>query len=339
MRLFFGPSIPRQLSLTLVALVSSCLLLVGSFLIVISFTFEIKQLRQIQSVEARIISAEVDGYIDDLQRKIFYLSRIRGLTGFDKGVLQSLLEALINQNKAFELAGMTDRLGNLQLSHSPYGRTIPLDWSATAAFRRSFRGGEDFFGQVELEGLDTQPSLLLSAPIRDAHNAIAGMIFARIRLDYLRAVLDETKKVRGGYAYILDARGLVIGRSGSQSGVFSLDRLTPERLQGIAIDSPENTHSYNGLNGQRVLGQLAFVGSTNWRVLVELPLGEAYAPALRLMRLMGFGLLFGLCASIMLGTVLARRINRPLELLCLAACRAESTDCGIKAGLSSRRPG
>ena len=328
-----APSFPiaTQLILTIVSAVVASLLITGGLLASISYRSEMRRLVVSQQSLAQTASERISSYIDDLQRKLSYLARVQGISTFDSEARANLLKALTIQNQAYQMVGFTDRHGQLVQALSPHGDVPPPEWASTTAFHRSFILQEDYIGQVELEARNELPSLLMTVPVRDRRNEVDGILFARVSLKYIWAVLDEVKVGKSGYAYIVDQRGFLVAQSGELPERFRLEdisRILPEggHVAEFGADLSPETHVYQGLHGMRVIGLSTMVVTTNWRVVVELPMAEANAPAFLSAKLFGAVFLFGLAYSVVFGLVMGRRLSRPLRQLTIAADRMRLGD-------------
>jgi PAS domain S-box-containing protein len=314
------PRLAAELTRTCLLLVAVSLLVTGMALIAISYDSQRSQLVQAQRAKAQVASMKISSYLDGLQRKLAFLSRLRGLSSFDADARRSLLEGLINMNKAYVSVGLVDARGRLLLALSPAGERAREDWSGEAAFKRSYRSEEDFVGAVEpgIEG--RAPTLLLAVPIRGWDNRIDGMAYARVDLGYLWAVLDEVRPGDRGYMYVVDQRDLVIARSDElpgQTRLVDLSRLALGRI--LDTRQAAAAPAYMGLRGRRVIGQVIPVAIVNWRLVVELPTAAANAALRRLIGLMAACLAAALLASVLIVLRKAERISRPLLALTHAA--------------------
>ncbi|MFY9227159.1 MAG: hypothetical protein WAQ98_31100, partial [Blastocatellia bacterium] len=73
-------SIATQLRYGLALSVVLSILITGGFLIYYSFQVLLKETNRLQKEHSRVAAETIDSYIDDLQRKLSYLARVRGLT-------------------------------------------------------------------------------------------------------------------------------------------------------------------------------------------------------------------------------------------------------------------
>ncbi len=311
-------SITAQLATSLIGMVALSVLITGGVLSYISFQSQLRQLHLTQQARASVISEQINAYIDDLQRKLTYISRVRGLTTFDPDTQHNLLEGLANHNSAYEVIGLTDRYGRLQQAFPSSNQMPLLDWSNTPAFRRTFYGHEDFIGPVELDAQQQWPVLLLAVPVRDQNNKVDGMLFARINLKFLWAVLNESVVGESSYAYVVNRRYMVIAQSGNQPRQF-IDLAQHPISALIASNTTEKFQVYPGLRQSDVLGNIAYIPTTNWHVVVELPLSVAYAPVYNLLGIMATSILIAILIAAGLTILLTRQIIQPLRLLINAA--------------------
>jgi Cache domain len=228
-------SLVTRMVATIIGAVAASVLATGGMLTWLSFRSQMSELRFAQRSVAEVASERIGAYIDDLQRKLNYLARVRGLSTFGEDPTRSLLEGLIYSNKAYESVGITDGSGSLRYSLSPGGEASPRDWGSAPAFRRAYVGQEDYVGPVEAGPGGGPPSLLLSVPIRDREERVDGMLFARVGLKYLSEALAETRVGESGYAYIVDQRGLVIARAGTRPSPRGFEDLSRRDMGGSWI--------------------------------------------------------------------------------------------------------
>src|SRR5512136_214995 len=136
---FSMPPIANQLRYGLVLLVVFISLLTGSLLAKVSFDTELQQSVQLQQQRSLSAAREIDAYLDDLQRKLSYLARVRGLTDLPPAAQQNLLEALTRHNSAYETVALLDRMGEVVSSVAPYEKFALKNIANTPLFLRTFK--------------------------------------------------------------------------------------------------------------------------------------------------------------------------------------------------------
>ncbi len=330
-------SLAKQLRYGLLVFVSLSVLCTGSALIVVSFREEMRLLRDAQYERSQAAAEKIDAYIDDLQRKLGYLARVRGLSDLPPETQRTLLEALTRHNSAYETVAIVDDHGRVLAVTAPYGYAFDDEQADSPAFRRAYQEREDFFSPVELDRATNVPIVTMAVPIRNAQDEVAGALLAKVNLEFLWFVVSNVEIGNSGYAYVVDERRFLIAQKGDlpESGVlYDLSEHPFIRQFSVRRDVPVTT--YRGLRGERVLGAVADIASVNWHVVVELPLTEAYAPVRRMLKLVGGTFLFAAFAALGLGVYLSGQFIRPLKTLTAAAERIRAGDFDVEARVTDR---
>lgn len=360
-------SIANQFRYGLFLLVGSSLLLTAGFLIYLSFQAQLQQVGETQKALSRAAAGEINTYLDDLQRKLGYLARVRGLANLPPEIQQSLIEGLIRHNDAYESVAVLNRNGQVIAAISPQDPALTGNLADSPAFLRSFKQREDYVGPVEIDPTLNLPIVALAVPIRDLQDEVAGVLLARVNLKYLWFVVSETQVGETGYAYILDNRNFLITQPDSTAETFklrdvsdqpyvrylttgSVDALRPSAGSGSDLfgnggllsylfsffESTAGVRSYQGLQGENVLGAIAPVRSVRWNVVVELPTAEAYAPIIKMLGVMSLALLMALALTIAAGVYFSRQIVRPLQRLTEASTQISAGNMQTRVNIRSR---
>lgn len=330
-------SISSQLRYGIVLLVVLAVALTGAVAIRIGTHNQTAQLERTLNAQSTAAATQLAAYTEDLQGRLRYLSRISGLVELPAVTQQRMLQGLMRQNDAYELAALVDANGRVLVAVTSTGADIPTSLHDTAAFESSARRGEDFVGPVEqTQAADGSrfPSVMLAVPVRDQQDQIAGALIARVNLRFLWFIVSEVDVGAGGYAYIVDTRNMVIARTGAQMESFEPEPLDRHRdVQRVLHDQAPANQPYTGLLGQRVLGVHRFVPGLSWFIGVELPVATAYAP----IRAMSFTMVGVLSAIVLVaglvGWFTARRIVQPLKRLTDAALELSSGNLDTRVNL------
>lgn len=330
-------SIAQQLSVSLFFLAIACLLLTGGGLIYLAFQAQTRQLAVLQQERSASAADEISAYMDDLQRKLGYLARVRGMTTLPPATQQRMLEGLARHNSAYEALAIADRHGRVVASYAGDRRAFPREVGQSTPFLRAYRLQEDYVAPVGADPGSHLPVTTLAVPIRDAQDRVDGALLARIDLSYLWFIVSQIDVGRTGYAYVLDERNVLIAKKGDTAKTFKLVDVSDRPfVQRLTQGKGETRAPYRGLSGAEVIGSIAPVGAVRWNVVVELPTAEAYAPIRSMLLVMGLALAGGTLAAVGLGRLFARQITRPLERLTEAATRITAGETGIRVDDSSR---
>lgn len=332
-------SLITRLRLSFVLLGFLSVFISGGIQLYLSWQEHLNQLELRQQEQARAVATSINAYLDDLQRKIGYLARVRGLIDMDITVQQQLLEGLIRHNDAYEYAAILNANGEVITSISPYGSILLNSVSGTTAFNRTFHQEEEYIGAVELDPETDQPMTTISVPIRNNEDEVAGILLTRVNLSFLWFFVTRTKVGETGYIYIVDRQRNLVAETGIQFDDFktypSLDTNLFEHIQG-AINNSVFDQIYTGLRGQNVLGSTHMIDTTRWYLVVELPAREVYEPIRRLAWVAGLALLGVTLTAGTIGFLLARSIVSPLRKLTEAAIAISQGDFDTVVHVRSR---
>ncbi|MGI0486184.1 cache domain-containing protein [Pantanalinema rosaneae CENA516] len=324
-------SIANQLCLGLVCLVVSSLLVTGGMLIYSSNRTQEKQSQLLQQERSRAAAETINAYMDDLMRKLNYLARLRGFTELSPELKQTLLEGLTRNNDAYEMVAIVDRQGTPVSVVSPYAQLRMSSIAGTPLFRRTFHDQEDFIDTVEF-GADGNLVTTLAVPVRNKQDQVDGVLMAKVNLRFLDFVVSKTEVGRTGYTYVIDHRNVVIAKARThQDHRFELEDISDRPfVHHLSLSRATPPQVYQGLQQQEVLGAAAPVRSTYWRVVVELPTAEAYAPVRNSIWATAGVLGIATTVAAGLGFMLSRRIISPLRKLTTAAAAISEGNLAVQ---------
>lgn len=144
--------------------------------------------------------------------------------------------------------------------------------------------------------------------------ALAAYLVAELRLEQLWAVVDGIEVGTSGRAYLVDAEGRIIadGRRDGKKRIAQGERLAPDHPLARSLTADDALVA--GGAGEEVLAvSSAPVPRVNWRVIVEQPSADAFAPALRLERQLLLFVSLALLANIGIGIAFGRSLLRPIK--------------------------
>ncbi|WP_425216093.1 adenylate/guanylate cyclase domain-containing protein [Tumidithrix helvetica] len=328
-------SIANQVRFGLVFLVVISLLGTGSVLIYSSFRTQLKQSNRLQQARSQTAAEQINAYIDDLERKLGYLARVRGLSNLPVEAQQTLIEGLTRHNDAYEVVAIVNRQGDPVAVASPYGMVKLENLANSPIFMRAFKRNEDAVDNVSIDPKIHQLVTTIAVPIRNQKDEVDGVLLAKVNLRFLDFVLSQTEVGTTGYTYVIDNRHVLIAKQRSANEPLALqdisDRPFIKSLTDLDADLQPVT-VYRGLKDEEVLGAIAPVRSVSWAVIVELPTAEAYAPIRDLIWTMAGALMLATGVTVGVGFLFAKRIVKPLQQLTTAAdrIRAGSLDTHVE---------
>ncbi|MEG4443236.1 ATP-binding protein [Microcoleus sp. AT9_B5] len=328
-------SIANQLRYGFVSIVVASVLMAGSTLAYLSFRGQIEQTKQLQYERSQAAAVQISAYLDNLQRQLNYLSELRGLTEFNPETQRSILEGLVNSNSAYEVVGIFNSQGQILQAMSPYesfsiySLNLAGISAETPVFWETYRQSQNYVSPVDVDLKTAVKVVNLAVPVRDNNNQIAGVLFARVSLNFLTQIAARSQVGKTGYSYVLDHRSVLISETGSKINPYLLQDLRGRsfvrELSKLALASGiQSPMVYRGLRGEEVIGTGAIVRRVQWMVVVELPTAEAYAPVRNLLYVMGAVTLASALVAVGLGVAFARSITNPLKSLTSAATKMSS---------------
>ncbi len=329
-------SIANQLRYGFVSIVVASVLMAGSTLAYLSFRGQIEQTKQLQYERSQAAAAQISAYLDNLQRQLNYLSELRGLTEFNPETQRSILEGLVNSNSAYEVVGIFNSKGQVVQAISPYESFSISSLSLAGIsgdapiFWETFGQAQNYVSPVDVDMKTAVNVVNLAVPVRDSKNQIAGVLFARVSLNFLIQIAARTQVGKTGYTYVLDHRSVLISETGSKINPYLLQDLRGRsfvrELFKLASSSSgvQSPIVYRGWRGEEVMGTAAIVRRLQWMVVVELPTAEAYAPVRSILYVMAGVTTASALAAAGLGVAFARSIANPLKSLTSAATKMTS---------------
>src|SRR5438270_7903750 len=158
----------------------------------------------------------------------------------------------------------------------------------------------------------------------------AGVTVVDINLKLIWDVITALKIGQGGYAYVVDGRGRLIAHPDISLVLRDTDLSKLPQVAAALNPQPGQAavSTADNLAGHAVLTAHALIPQLGWRVFVEAPLSEAFAPLYYAAIRTGLLLVFGLVAAALVALLLARRMTGPIRAIAEGAERIGAGDLG-----------
>ena len=218
-----------------------------------------------------------------------------------------------------------DATGKEQLNISPLeidriGRGI--DFSGSLKFNRA-RAEQRYLGRVYFKG--ARPHMTVAVAERAPGR---GVVVAEIDLRSVRQVVERAHVGTAGYAYAVDSRGQLITHPDinlvlRHTNLASLPQVRAA-LRSQTQASADAVTIGRDQDGAKVLSAFHTIDLVGWRVFVEEPLSEAFAPLTSAIWRTALLLVTFLLLATATGVLLARRLVRPIESIQAAAAKIGS---------------
>jgi signal transduction histidine kinase len=283
-----------------------------------------RSLTRIEREKASSTGALIEQYFGGLRRQIGDAARAPTGQG-DAGLAERKLDfqRLLIREPAISTIRYLDASGREQLRVSRYAlnRQGPgRDAGSTRVFLDARSRGTFYSRIYFLRG--SRPHMTLS--VRESPPG-DGVVAAQIDLQFVEGVIRQARVGSDGYAYAVDSRGRLVAHPSLDLVLAKTDfsRLPQVRsaLSGSAKGSGSAATTGRNWQGTGVLSAFQRVNPPGWRVFVEEPLSEAYAPLESALVRTALLLVAFLALAIVTSIVLARRMVRPIKSMQVAAGR------------------
>ena len=310
-----------------VTLVAAAIVSVGLTELYFSYQDSKSALTRVEQDKASSAATFIEQVIQDIQRQLEGVAqptREKGAAGLTER--NQDFHRLLDRDELVSQLSYLDSTGKEQVRTHPLeidriGRGIDL--SRNPEFIRA-RAEQRYLGPVYFQR-GSQPHMTISvaelAPGR-------GVVVAEIDLGFLRQVIDRARVGTAGYAYAVDSRGVLVAHRDAnlvlrRTSFASLPQVRAA-LRGSGKAPADAVTTGREPDGTKVLSAYQTIESLDWRVFVEEPLSEAFAPLTSAIWRTAALLVAFLLLAIATSVLLARRLVRPIESIQAAAAKIGS---------------
>ncbi|MBV9016227.1 MAG: GAF domain-containing protein, partial [Alphaproteobacteria bacterium] len=319
----------RKYALIFIALVGAALLINSGLDFWFSYQENKAALVRVQQEKAEAAAQRIAEFVEEIKSQIGWTTHAQWAAGPLDQRRQDYVR-LLRQVPAITELRQLDGDGKERLFSSRLAMDVSdsgADFSQSPAFIEA-KAHKVWFSPVYFRK-ESEPYMTLAMAL-DGKNA--GVAVADINLKLLFDVITALKIGQGGYAYVVDGRGRLIAHP--DISLVLRDTDLSKLPQVAAALNPQSGEpavmTAANIAGHSVLTAHAAIPQLGWRVFVEVPLAEAFAPlygaALRSLALIALGLV----AATLVALVIARRMIGPIRALQAGAAQ-------IGAGDLSRR--
>ncbi len=198
------------------------------------------------------------------------------------------------------------------------------------AFFVEARSGKTYISPVYFRN-ESEPYITIAVP--DGENG-REVTAAEVNLTRIWDVVSRIKIGKTGYAYAVDAHGLLVAHPDismvlQKRDLSSLPQVRSARAVGPGSPGEDDVATIApGLRGDQVLTAHAAVAPLGWLVFVEQSLGEVFAPIQTSIVRNAAIFVLGLGLSVLASLVLARRMVTPIRALQAGAARIGTGELG-----------
>jgi signal transduction histidine kinase/CheY-like chemotaxis protein/HPt (histidine-containing phosphotransfer) domain-containing protein len=289
-------------------------------LVGIFFAFEDQRalVARVQQEQAQSASQRIGAFVGDIMRQLDWLSVGPGNAGSSEDLRLEGLRLLRHAPAILDLRLVAaDGRERLMLSRiAPDRIGSGEDRSQDASFRNAAAQGS-FYGEVEFRR-GSEPYLRLGKRMA---NPADGVVLATLNLTFIRDLVTRLKVGQAGRAYIVERSGRLIAHPDLRFVLrnTNLAGLLREAEAGDAV--LRGSLSTRDIEGRQVLSVLTPVPELGWRVVIDLPQSEAYAPIVASIQRSLLVLAAALLIAVLTSILLSRRLVAPVRALTEGAAR------------------
>jgi two-component system, NtrC family, sensor kinase len=299
----------------------------------IGLHFSYQETRQslvnLQREKAVTAAVRIEQFLRDIERQLGWTAMPTAAPGQDPMESRRLdFTKLLRQVPAITEVSHLDGQGREQLKVSRLAMNSTgsnIDFSKDPRFIEA-RKGKTWFGPVYFRK-ETEPYMAISIPeARDR----PGATVVDVNLKFIGDVISRIRIGQKGYAYVVDDKGFLVAHPEMSLVLKKVNLSTLPQVQealaaGLQAEWREPTDARN-LEGEAVFSAWAPIGVTGWRVFVEEPQSEVFAPMYDAILRTIFLLIGGLVVSVLASLFLARRMVTPVRALQQGAERIGAGD-------------
>jgi signal transduction histidine kinase len=315
-----------------------CVALLSSGLSEVWFSYQEHRaaLIRIQREQAEAAAAKIGQFIKEIESQIGWTTQLPWSAGtLEQRRFDGL--RLLRQVPAITELAQIDATGHEQLRVSRLAMDVvgsQTDFSKDPKFVDAL-ARKVYYGPVYFRR-ESEPymTVALAGTRRDA-----GVSVAEVNLKLIWDVVSQIKVGQHGQAYVVDAQGRLIAHPDislvlRNTDLSRLAQVQAARTAGAPV-APDQVQVAQDLQGRRVLTAHAPVDPLGWRVFVELPADEAYAPLYASIERSGALLGGALVFAFLAGTFLARRMVGPIQALRAGAARIGGGDLSQRISIKT----
>jgi signal transduction histidine kinase len=310
----------------LVLLSSGAVIVSGLVEIYFSYQENKAALAGIQHEKAVAAAGKIEQFVREIEHQLAWIAQTpwgpRGAS-LDQRRLDSL--RLLRHVPTVTEVSQLDPTGHEQLRVSRLAMDVAAsnaDFSNDPKFREA-SARKTYFSPVYFRK-ESEPYMTIALA---GTGEDAGVIAAEANLKFIWDVVSNLKVGKGGYAYVVDARGRLIAHPDISLVLQKTDLSALPQVRKASAAPPGSPGATieavigRDLHGHEVLSAYAPIAPLGWLVFVDLPLTEAFAPLYSSVLRTAVLLLIGVLVSGVASLVLVRRMVTPIHALQAGAAR------------------
>ena len=273
----------------------------------------------------RQAAVQISEYVRDSVRQLRVVADLVGTFHSDIKAQEIILVGFAGATARYNSISFFDASGTLRATSTPNARRIPEVDSHTLS--RILMRRDPELSSVYLS-VDSLPLMMVTIAVRDGQG-VSGVIVPEVSLRDIWNLVDQIVVGKRGYAFVTSSDGVLIAHP-DKTIVLKGAEATAEWAGGS--QGPEiYVQRRSPGNHAAILAALAPVYGTDWTVVLQQPLSEAFLPVRMIFIFTAAPLFFVFFLLILRYTYLKKRVITPLGRLVdyAQAVREGNTDATV----------
>ncbi|SIQ63786.1 methyl-accepting chemotaxis sensory transducer with Cache sensor [Alkalispirochaeta americana] len=280
---------------------------------------QLVQRRTIDSLTSDVVaarSAEISRWVQGHVNEIRGYSNLDIVRGADRDIVEEYLRGRHKSlNPEHDFVFFSDLEGNAPTSHGVVANVSERDY-----FRDIVHEGQPLAVSNAIISLaDGSAIVAVAHEVRDHDGELAGVFGGVITLDIVSRVVSEIQFGEGGYGFVVDGSGLVVGHPDADLRM-QLNVLDAPRYDGLELIGEKMQRGLGGVmdyrtpEGTRYHAVFSPVADTpGWSVAFAIPHSDMNAAFMNIARIFVGLLLVAVTIMIIISLVIAKHVSSPLQ--------------------------
>jgi methyl-accepting chemotaxis protein len=214
-----------------------------------------------------------------------------------------------SQQASFKEITLTDVKGKVLYSMNTKinGTSMEQERWYTEAMR-----GQSFISDSYLDAKLRAAAFNIAVPVLDQNKNVEGVLYAKIVMDEIQTLINQTKIGENGVAYIIDKNGVVLAHPKYKEMVLGSYNTVTNMIKGPLnlVKGQEGTSQYENYKGEEVIGTYYKIPVTGWGLITEAGVEEALKPVKKAENkayaLIAIAILIALAGSLLLAFIIVK---------------------------------
>lgn len=183
-----------------------------------------------------------------------------------------------------------------------------------------------------------QNIIIMATPVKNSDDKVIGVLINSLKLEYFKYKIGKLKMENQGYAYIVDADGIIVAHPDSDEvGTYVENEAVNNVVSRIKNKEPilvkEGTYTYRGIKKYMAYGVIPDI---NWLFVFVQNQSEMNEPALFVLLLIIMTTLTFLILSVITSMKFSKSITKPIDKLMESMDKAANGDLSSQCNFKSK---